>query len=273
MNNINSVWINALENLISVGSIVRPRNMETYELLAYQSVIDMSRPIITVSERKINHKFLFGEALWILSGSNRVSDISKYMNAISKFSDNGITFRGAYGPKVVEQLDYVISNLAADECSRQAVLTIWRENPMSSKDIPCTVALQWFIRDNELHCVATMRSSDIWLGWVYDTFNFSMISAWIAIALRSAGFVDLQLGQLHLTAGSQHIYEKDISAAEKILDPPYPCATISKDIGESSCKPIDLNQYLEPDDLLVDLKAGADKNWSVASPFITQVKP
>ena len=104
----NQAWIKLLGDISLHGTHV---SNGTLELISNQSIIDMNYPIVTIPERKLNYKFMFGEAEWILSGSNNVKHISKYMKAISKFSDNGITFRGAYGPKIVDQLDYVVCSL------------------------------------------------------------------------------------------------------------------------------------------------------------------
>lgn len=261
-NNINEEWLTLLERLILEGEQVNPRSQGTIEILGYQSKINMSYPIITLPERKLNYKFMLGEAWWILSGSNRVADITQYMKNIARFSDNGITFRGAYGPKVVEQLDYVTESLIVDKDSRQALMTIWRESPRPSKDIPCTVALQFIIRDGKLNCMATMRSSDAWLGWTYDTFNFSAISAWIAIALRKK-YPFLTLGDLYLTAGSQHLYDRNVEEAMEIL---------KSNSGHISTRPIDLNRYQSPDKLLEDIQRGANGQWAACTPFMSQVE-
>jgi len=261
---INQEWNTLLGDIILMGSDVTCRGFETKELIANSTRIDMSCPILTVPQRKISPRFLAGEAYWILSGSNRVSDISKYLPGIAKYSDNGLTFRGAYGPKVMEQLDYMVHALRHDAESRQAVLTIWRENPMPSKDIPCTVSLQWVIRDNKLCCIANMRSSDAWMGWVYDVFNFSMISAWIAIYLRQHELKNLELGTLYLNAGSQHIYKHNSSDAIKLVNNFKP---------NSICRPIELERYcLGPDELLLDLKAAADNEWKACTPFMEQLR-
>jgi thymidylate synthase len=57
------------------------------------------------------------------------------MKGITRFSDDGITFFGAYGPKIITQTSYIVNTLCNDQDSRQAVLSIWRENPKSSADI------------------------------------------------------------------------------------------------------------------------------------------
>lgn len=161
---------------------------------------------------------MIAESYWILTGDNRVSTISYYSKQIKEFSDDGLHFAGAYGPKVVAQFPFILDAFREDPQTRQAVINIWRESPRSSRDIPCTLSLQFVYRSNRLHCIATMRSSDIWLGWVYDVFNFSMISAYVLECLKKINpmlFGSAKLGNLYLTAGSQHLYEDDFEKAKQ----------------------------------------------------------
>ncbi len=243
------VWLDTVRKVITRGRNVSPRGQDTKEILGNQTRINMSEPVVTLQERKINHAFLYGEAWWILSGSNRVSDITPYLKNIAKFSDNGISFRGAYGPQVTEQLDYVAESLMTDIDSRQAVLSIWRQNPRSSKDIPCTLSMQWFIRDNKLHCSTTMRSSDLFLGWIYDVFNFSCVSMYIAIVLRGK-YPALELGELILTAGSQHVYERDIPKIDNCFE--------NIRVSDFDYSLFDLNNYTHPEEFITELKRRAD---------------
>jgi thymidylate synthase len=159
---------------------------------------------------------MMAEAWWILTGQNKLETIQRYSKQIKEFSDDGIFFMGAYGPKVVDQLPYILDSLVKDPSSRQAVLSIWRERPRSSRDIPCTLTLQFFIRDSRLHCCANMRSSDIWLGWPYDVFNFSMISKYLVELLNKDEEL-ISLGNLYFTAGSQHLYDVNFEAANEII--------------------------------------------------------
>lgn len=215
-------WIRDLEHVFQYGHKVSPRGMKCFEVIGYQSTVPMSNPIIYNKKRKLGYKFMAAEAAWILSGRNDVASISKYSKDIAQFSDNGDTFFGAYGPRLNHQLAYVAATLTSDPSSRQAVATIWRENPGPSRDIPCTVSLQWLIRHDTLHCVATMRSSDLWLGHPYDIFNFSAASFLLMLQLNSrrneTGDLPLVLGNLFLTAGSKHIYEKNLEQVGEVLE-------------------------------------------------------
>lgn len=189
----------------------------TKELIAYRRTFDMRFPIVTIDHRNLGYRFLCAEAAWILSGDDRVATIAPYSKHISQFSDDGITFHGAYGLKIRDQLDFVISTLINDRTSRQAVINIWRENPPRTKDVPCTINLQFLIRGPYIHTIANMRSSDAWLGWPYDVFNFTMVTAYLMLRLQRQGLGRLQLGTLTLAAGSQHLYEPDWPGAMKCL--------------------------------------------------------
>lgn len=214
--NNSTAWVQDLIGLLELGTSSSPRGIETRELLGFISYVDMSYPIIVAPGRNLGYKFMAAEAAWILGGDDTVAKIQPYSRLISNFSDNGETFFGAYGPKIASQFDHVVNQLSKDQDTRQAVINIWRENPPASKDIPCTISVQWLIRGGKLYCLDNMRSSDIWLGHPYDIFNFSVISAAIAIELRNRG-VEVELGTLILTAGSKHIYSTNFEAAEKVI--------------------------------------------------------
>lgn len=202
-------WQYQLQYILDNGSQVSPRGKPTLEVDHPSLAIDMRRPAVHVKERGLNYSFMAAEALWMIRGDDTVSGIAPWNSNIEKFSDDGETFFGAYGPKIVDQADYVVDKLLEDPSTRQAVLTIWRENPPESKDIPCTVTMDFQIRDGKLDCHVYMRSSDIWLGLPYDIFNFSTVAAWIAC--RHNERVGLEgkadLGTLYWTAGSSHLYE------------------------------------------------------------------
>jgi thymidylate synthase len=172
------------------------RGLQTMEILSHQTEVDMSYPIVTLKARKLGYKFMCAEAWWILTGQNTVETIKPYSKEIERFSDDGVYYNGAYGPRIVDQLTYAVDCLAKDPSSRQAIIEIWRPNPRDSKDVPCTIAVQFLIRDNHLYCIDTMRSSDLWLGWPYDIFNFTMLSARILelLAKRSVEFKKTRLG-------------------------------------------------------------------------------
>ena len=217
----NFEWLSELSWAFNKGNDVTPRGQLTKEVLQQTSIVNMRRPVVTLPERKLSTKFLGGEAYWILSGDNRVETIAPYNKNIVNYSDDGVTFFGAYGPRILSQLDYVIDKLKSDADTRQAVLTIWRENPPETKDVPCTVAVNFMIRNHKLNCHVYMRSNDLWLGFPYDVFNFSMLSHLVCCKLNAFvvenGGVIIEPGMLYHTASSRHIYEQHFEQVEQLI--------------------------------------------------------
>lgn len=211
--NFDRDWLNHACRLSLIGNRIAPRGKETKELLHKSISVDMRRPVLTVKERKLNYKFMAAEAYWILSGDDKVEGIAPYCKNISQFSDDGEIFFGAYGPKIVDQLPFVVQKLKEDPFSRQAGLTIWRENPPQTKDVPCTISIFFSIRDEKLHAHANMRSSDVWLGLPYDAFNFSMLGHLVCCRLNATGKTKtVRPGELCITMTSSHIYEENEKA-------------------------------------------------------------
>ena len=217
----NFEWLSELSWVLNKGNSVAPRGQVTKEALQQTAIVNMRRPVVTLEERKLSTKFLGGEAYWILSGDNRVETIAPYNKNIINYSDDGKTFFGAYGPRILSQLDYVVDKLNSDADTRQAVLTIWRENPPETKDVPCTVAVHFMIRDHKLNCHVFMRSNDLWLGFPYDVFNFSMLSHLVCCKLNAFvlenGGVIIEPGMLYHTASSRHIYEQHFEQVEQLI--------------------------------------------------------
>lgn len=215
-NSTNFVWQEKVsECLDNYDFVSKPRGLEIRETISGSYKVPMPA-YIDLKDREVNIGFMFIEAAWIVSGSNRLSMIKPYMKMYENFSDDGVFLGGAYGPKIIDQLGYVVNALVGDRDSRQAVLNIWRERPGSSKDVPCTTQMQFLIRDGKLNSVTTMRSQDIILGFTYDVFTFSMVAKAVQLLLRAKS-VDVELGDLFVNAGSLHIYKKHYKKAEDWL--------------------------------------------------------
>ena len=239
------VWLQLLKDVICNGTMVTPRNQKTSELLGSLIVVDMARPVVTITERTLGYRFMCAEAAWILSGDDRVETIAPYSRRVSQFSDDGRTFFGAYGPKIMAQVPYVVETLKRDPDSRQAVINIWREVPPLTKDCPCTLSCQFMIRGGMLDMFVTMRSSDVWLGVVYDVPSMSMVAAYVLLALRDD---TLKLGSLYQVAASRHLYERDLARAQACLD--------GMTVGFKYA-PFDSREFVKPNNLV-------DHLWKLA---------
>ncbi len=232
----NSAYIDLLSRLsIKPDSLPSPWGQQTAEIGGCLTQVDMSSPIITIGARQLDYNFMAAEALWILSGERRLLHDALSRNLV-KYSDDGSTMRGAYGPPFMQQLEYVADKIIEDRDTRQAVMTLWERNPRPSRDIPCTIALQWLFRKDQLDCNVFMRSSDVWLGWPYDVFNFSMMSLLVSLRLPWRP----ELGALRIFAGSQHLYNRNRQDVAIMLQP--------GGVGDNFV--IDRHKIISPDQLL-----------------------
>lgn len=243
-------WKNLVEEILLTGSETSPRGQLTKEILGKKSTFDMNYPVIVNHGRKLGYKFMAAEAAWIISGDNRVATIAPYAKHIKDFSDDGLLYFGAYGPRFRDQVRHVIRALEIDEDSRQAVITLWRPNPPDTKDVPCTISLHWVIRNGKIHCFADMRSSDVYLGVPYDWFNFTMMTCYVALLLKQRNKMSLGLGTMHFYAHSQHLYERNFEFASKLYIEPQALSFASP--------AIDLHCFSTADDLTKFLWSWAD---------------
>jgi thymidylate synthase len=159
-----------------------------------------------------------------------------YNKRMDRFSDDGITINSAYGARIFneeygDQFRYVVKELCSDPHSRRATLHVNRPADLrhavsnGSKDVPCTMNLQLFIRDRKLHMSVHMRSNDVIWGMPYDVFSFTMLQeCFLAFLIEAKADVD-GLGTYHHSAGSIHIYDEFLEQGaaielEEITAPP-----------------------------------------------------
>lgn len=203
-------WYNILSAQAQAGHVQDSRDGDVVgEVISAVTVIeDPTRGIVQSDIRKMPIRYAVGELLWYLSGSNKVSDISKYSDVWTRLSDDGEHVNSAYGNRIFnhfgfDQWEYVKNLLRKDPMSRQAVIHIKDASNKPTKDMPCTVSLQFFIRDNKLYMLTYMRSNDLWMGFTYDVFNFT------AFQVKMAMELGVELGTYTHVAGSLHLYKRD----------------------------------------------------------------
>ena len=215
-------WRSRLSSLLRDGMGAAPRGKQVLEQLHASIAVNIEESLVSDSMRKLNYRFAAAEALWIIQGHNEVEILAKYNPRMRDFSDDGLILAGAYGPRLVPQFKWVVDKLLEDESTRQAVASIWTPNPEPSKDIPCTIALTFMVRNGMLHCHAFMRSSDVWLGVPYDLFSFSQVALFILAKYNSIKRFEsahaIMPGRLYLTAASSHLYAEHFDSAKAVLD-------------------------------------------------------
>lgn len=227
-NDFNIVYKNLLERLLDDRSVVSNRKGEQLsEMINASFEITDPRNCFAVC-RGMSTKYLEGELHFYLSGSEFLSDIVKYSKFWEKCSDDGEKINSNYGKLLLydrndwgyTQFQYALDMLIRNQESKKAVMTIYAPtNAYKSLDNPCTMYLQFFIRNGKLSLYVKMRSSDIWFGLPYDVPFFVMIQFMMQQELRRRGTI-VEIGVYNHTSGSLHLYDRNVEKALLISDNP-----------------------------------------------------
>lgn len=204
-----------------------PRGMDVRESLGVSFEIrNPRRRLLCIPERDFSLSYYVAESLWYFLGNNETAWISNYSSFWKKISDDGETANSAYGARIfkkhpligdeaVNQWNYVREELKRDPDSRRAVIHIRTPHDsipeLASKDMPCTLTLQFFIRDERLFMITNMRSSDLIFGISYDVPFFTLLQE------RLAHELGVGLGTYRHVSGSLHIYQRHFEMAEAML--------------------------------------------------------
>lgn len=208
-----------LDQVVNYGLQRAPRGLETLDLGHTTVIIRDPRNALPIGcGRKLSTKVAAVEALQLIAMEMYEDLVLKASPNFSRYIEPAGYFHGAYGRRLAvnAQLDYVAEKLRLDPFTRQAVATIWDpqlDNLSGRRDYPCTVAMGFAIREDQLEMYTTMRSNDAFLGFPYDIFNFTQLQLTLARAL------DVEPGPYTHTAWSLHVYTEDLDAIEEVFSP------------------------------------------------------
>lgn len=273
---LNNDFRTCLNNLMKNGMEAHPRGTTTRELLNYNITLqDPRNRVITFPERKTSTRYLLGEFIWYLSGSADPAGIlpyAKFWDGIRNSGDfdeyEAGTINSNYGNRLfghslvgafwegriqpISQWNETVELLTRDRDTRQAIMNIHvpSDRHVGNKDVPCTISLQWFIRDNRLHLIVNMRSNDVILGFTNDVFQFTMLQEAMMLQLRAA-YPELELGFYFHNAGSMHIYDRHFEMAKSII--------ANERAIDISMVPMD-----RFDDEILTMLIGAEAAWQTA---------
>lgn len=225
------------EDISTHGLETAPRGMKVKELLQYTAVVRNPRArIVQSAARKTPLRYLLAEWIWYLSGQNHIDAIVDYAPFWATIASEKGTVNSNYGYRIFgmspdvpyNQWEKIKSILKHDPDSRQALMHInaGYDYVNSSKDVPCTIALQWFIREDRLHLAVNMRSNDAILGFTSDFYQFTMLQEMMMVQLKRECFPHLQLGSYMHNAGSMHIYDRHFDMLAQIEKEDMPAKDI-----------------------------------------------
>lgn len=195
-------YVELVQYVLKHGKIVKPRGIKTIEVMSANIHINNPAKAIPVGiGRRLNTAIGAAEALQFLGGVSDADQMMRISPTFKQFVVNG-RFPGAYGPRVAAQFQRLVALFDKDKDSRQGEIVIWRPWDLkgNSPDVPCTVGLNFLVRNDKLHMFVNMRSNDVIWGLSYDGWVFANMQHALAAAL------ELEVGPYVHFVGSFHIY-------------------------------------------------------------------
>lgn len=161
-------------------------------------------------------RFAIAELMSYVCGWDDVAWLARFNKNIAQFSDNGVSFNGAYGPRINASIGTVLKNVRDDLHTRQAVLHIFRNEDLEieTKDIPCNTSFQLQSVNGTLNMTIYQRSCDLVWGFPYDHFSFSAMLYLLAVELGlSVGITTRFIANAHVYLPNEYQSESRIQAA------------------------------------------------------------
>lgn len=167
----------------------------------------------------VNWAFGLQECFAYWTGANP-GDVERYNSNMERYiQEDGEMLGSAYGRYLRhlphDQISRVIEQLEESSGTRRAVINVHNAayEEYDSNDVACTVYLQFLVRDEQLNCIAALRSQDMLWGFPYDTQAFQWIQEVVA------GILDLDLGWYEHRMNSCHYY---LDFEDSIFDSRHP---------------------------------------------------
>jgi thymidylate synthase len=111
-----------------------------------------------------------------------------------------------------DQISYIKNKLKIKPTSRRAIATTWKRwEDQLRKDVPCLQFIQCMIRNNKLNMYVLFRSNDMLTAFGQNAYGLTDLQKTIA------DYVGVPMGTYTHYAIAAHIYESEITKAEKFL--------------------------------------------------------
>jgi thymidylate synthase len=223
-------FYNILQEVDDLGEEVVSRGLKTREIFGYNYKLPPRVRFMCFDARKLKMDYVKQEFLWYLVGEPTDHSICKVASMWDGLINDDKSINSNYGAyifnphgghKGISNFDRAAQTLKDDPQSRRAVMMILNSSHLNSKtkDYPCTVYINFLIRENQLHIFVRMRSQDAIFGMGNDAPFFSFVHELMFWTLKPE-MPDLQLGFYYHSADSFHIYERHYDMVNKILENP-----------------------------------------------------
>jgi thymidylate synthase len=160
---------------------------------------------------------------WMISGSSdNKAVIEKYPN-VARFMEKPKSeqlpenFNTFYGPRILDQLPFVLKELKSNPDTRRAVISILDSQDLllldkdESLEFPCCDSATFSIRNNKLNVHVHMRSQNMGQVLKLDMYLWGRFTCELATQL------DLENGEFTSSVVSAHVFNKDLPYINNLI--------------------------------------------------------
>lgn len=205
--------------LMLEGKFVSPRGQLVLEAENFHYELPPFVRFQSFKQRKFNLNYVKDELLWYLKGDRYDLSICEKAKIWKGIVNEDGSINSNYGQYLFTggQFDRAVRTLIDDKDSRRASMMILQPEHLlgETKDVPCTYALNFRIRENALNMTVHMRSQDAIFGMGNDAPAFSFIHELLLNVLRQT-YPDLKCGSYHQFVDSFHVYERHFDMIQSI---------------------------------------------------------
>jgi len=211
-------------DLATKGKRIAPRNLPVLELENYNYILSPYNRFCNFERRNLHIQYIKEEFKWYLKGDRFDASICEHAKIWLDTVNSDGSFNSNYGQYVfgtTNQFDRAFEALKNDKDSRRASIMILSKDHLLSdtKDIPCTYAINFRIRENKLNMTVRMRSQDAIYGMGNDVACFSFMQEMMYNSLKEF-YPELEYGKYYHSADSFHVYERHFKMLEDITNIP-----------------------------------------------------
>lgn len=174
---------------------------------------------------RLNYDYADKMYQWMIAGATDHDIVLKDYPNVAKFMekpkhpDLPANFNTFYGPRIVEQLPYIIKELTDHPDTRRAVISILDKNdlllldkPDETLEFPCCDSATISIREGKLNIHLHMRSQNMGQVLKLDMY------LWGRFACELAEKLELPTGKFSSSIVSAHVFEKDINYLNDLIN-------------------------------------------------------
>jgi thymidylate synthase len=208
------------EELLNNGYMCKPRGQTILELRNKTFSFRPHEQFMDYSARKLNIPYIKKEFEWYHRGFQDDLSICNHAAIWRSCVNNNNLIMSNYGHYLFKRpgcnLMTAIDILNDDPDTRRAVIPFNEpiHNYIHAPDVPCTMYIQFFIRNERLWMDVAMRSQDIIFGLGNDLPWFQHV--W-QMALYLLKMPNLELGELTFHVKSLHLYNQHFDMGLEIL--------------------------------------------------------